>query len=277
MNEKADLTVVIITFNEEINLPHALENVKDFAAEVVILDSNSSDRTVEIAESYGARIYTRNFDNFSRQRKYALEEIPYFTEWLFVLDADELLTKSLKEEIRKTIGTTAKDAFYIKRRFYWKGKWIKRGYYPTWLLRLGRTGKITCDDRPINEHLICRGGKTGKLTADFMDFNRKSIFDWIVKHNYYSDQEAQQLFLKEGAGASSTFWGSQYDRKRWIRYKIWNRLPPLLRPFLYFFYRYILRLGFLDGKKAFVYHFLHSFIYRILIDLKYLEIRWTEK
>ena len=91
----------------------------------------------------------------------------YSTEWLFVLDADEYLMEPL-EKIRKTISNTDMDAF-IKRRFYWQGKWIKRGYYPTWLLRLGRAGMITCDERPINEHIICQSNKTGKLQEDFVD------------------------------------------------------------------------------------------------------------
>ena len=277
MNEKTDLTIVILTYNEELNLPYALDNVKDFATQIVILDSYSVDRTLEIAESYGARIYKRTFDNFSSQRRYALEEITYTTEWLFVLDADEFLSESLKEEIRQTISATDNDAFFIKRRFFWMGKWIRRGYYPTWLLRLGRPGKITCDDRPINEHLICRSGKVGKLKEDFIDFNRKSLFEWIAKHNHYSDREASQLLLEENSMEIYKIWRSQYERKRWLRVKVWNRLPPLLRPFLYFFYRYFLRLGFLDGKEAFIYHFLHAFIYRIMIDFKYLEKKWSKK
>lgn len=277
MNMPADLTVVILSYNEEVNLPYALENVKGFAKEVVVLDSHSTDRTVEIAESFGARIYNRTFDDFSRQRKYALEDIPYTSGWIFVLDADEHLTVSLKEEIRDTIDTTDKDAFFIKRRFYWKGKWIKRGYYPTWLLRLGRNGMITCDDRPINEHLICINDNTGTLKEDFVDYNRKPLSDWIAKHNDYSDREARQFFLREGAEERYDFWASQYERKRWVRVKVWNRMPPVFRPFLYFFYRYVLRLGFLDGKEAFMYHFLHAFLYRALIDFKYLELRWKSR
>jgi len=277
MNEKTDITVVILTYNEEVNLPHALKNVKDFAKQVVVLDSHSTDRTVEIAESYGAKVYTRPFDDFSRQRKYALEQITYSTGWLFFLDADELLTEQLKEEIRNVILKTDKDAFYIKRRFYWMGKWIRRGYYPTWLLRLGRTGYITCDNRPINEHLVCRSGNVGKLREDFIDHNNKSLSDWISKHNIYSDKEAYQLELQDDSREIYKLWGTQYERKRWLRFRVWNKLPLLIRPFIYFLYRYIFCLGFLDGKKAFMYHFLHAFLYRILIDFKYLEKKWRNK
>jgi len=275
MKYPLDLTVVILTYNEEVNIGASLDNVNEFAKDLVVLDSHSTDGTVDIAKRFGARIFTREFDDFSRQRKYALEKIGYSTEWLFVLDADELLTDALKEEIRVTIQDTDKDAFFIKRRFYWKGKWIKRGYYPTWLLRLGRTGMITCDDRPINEHLICKNGNVGHLNEDFIDYNQKSLTDWLSKHNSYSDREARQLFLG-GDNNEYDFWRSQYERKRWLREKIWNRMPPIIRPFLYFLYRYFFRLGFLDGKEAFMYHFLHAFVYRVLIDFKYLELRWSK-
>lgn len=274
MSSAADLTIVILTYNEEVNLPHAMENVKGFAKEIVVLDSHSTDRTVEIAKSYGARVYNRVFDDFSRQRKYALQDISYNTRWVFVLDADEYLTEPLKDEVRSILAETDKDAFFIKRRFYWKGKWIKRGYYPIWLLRLGRTGMITCDDRPINEHLICKSGDVGKLKEDFVDYNRKSISEWVVKHNDYSEREALQLLMYEDDNKKYNLWSNQYERKRWIRVKVWNRLPPFLRPILYFCYRYFLKFGFLDGKEAFVYHFLHAFMYRVLIDVKYLELKW---
>lgn len=273
MSVSSDITIVILTYNEENNLPYALENVKEFAKEIVVVDSNSIDSTVEIAQSYGARIYKRAFDDFSRQRKYALEKISYNTEWLFVLDADEYLTESLKAEIHKTLNFTKMDGFFVKRRFYWKGKWIKRGYYPIWLLRLGRVGFITCDERPINEHLICKSNKVGYLKYDFIDENRKSLFEWIEKHNIYSDREADEL-LKESDNQKYSPWKSQYEMKRWIRVYVWKHIPVIIRPFSYFIYRYFIRLGFLDGKEALMYHFLHAFIYRMLIDLKFLEKKW---
>ncbi len=273
MENKSKITVVILTYNEEINLPYALDNIKNWASEVVILDSYSTDNTVKIAEDNGAKVYFRKFDNFSAQRKYALNELPINGNWIFVLDADEYLTDELKIEIKNTIEDTEYDAFIMKRRFYWKGKWIKRGYYPTKLLRLGRKGMIDCDDRPINEHIVCPEGKVGYLENDFIDYNRKDLTSWIQKHNDYSTREAKQLF--ENEYEEYDFFASQYERKRWIRVNIWNKLPPVLRPFLYFNYRYFIKLGFLDGKEAFMYHFLHAFIYRILIDFKYLELKWA--
>jgi glycosyltransferase involved in cell wall biosynthesis len=269
------ITVLILTFNEEKNLKYALENVKDWANEIVILDSYSTDKTVEIAKSYNAKVYYKKFDNFSAQRKHALNKLEITNDWIFVLDADEYLTEELKNEISNLMKdeNSMKDAYFIKRRFYWMGKWLKHGYYPTILLRFGKKGLIDCDNREINEHLICKTNNIGYLKNDFIDHNRKNLSEWIQKHNNYSSREALALSVEDRT-QYKFIGGSQYEKKRWIRKNIWNGLPPVLRPYLYFFYRYFIRGGFMDGKKAFIYHFLHAFIYRTLIDFKYLEYKW---
>jgi hypothetical protein len=166
------------------------------------------------------------------------------------------------------------DGFVIRRRFYWYGSWVRRGYYPAWLLRLFRYGKGRCEDRVINEHIIV-AGPVGRLENDFIHDNRKGIADWTSKHIVYARCEAEQL-LKSGtqsAYLNARFWGTQAQRVRWLRLKVYNRLPPLVRPMLYFFYRLILRGGFLDGWRAIIYHFLHALWCPLLIDLFYLEMR----
>lgn len=269
------ITALLLTFNEEKNLLFALENIKDWADEIVILDSYSTDKTVEIAEKYKAKIHYRKFDNFSAQRKFALNNLPIKNDWIFVLDADEYLTEELKIEISELMANpeNMNDAYFMNRRFYWQGKWLKRCFYPTTLLRFGRKGFLNCDDRPINEHLICKTENTGLLKNDFVDYNRKDLHDWVLKHNGYASREAEQLMVTDET--IYNFWGSQYERKRWIRTRIWNNLPPVTRPFLYFTYRYFIQMGFLDGKKSFMYHFIDSFVYRTLIDFKYLEKKWN--
>tara|TARA_R110000751_G_scaffold68236_2_gene138899 strand:+ start:9639 stop:10502 length:864 start_codon:yes stop_codon:yes gene_type:complete len=270
-----DITVAIITYNEEVNLPFTLRNIDGFAQDVVILDSGSSDNTIDIATSFGARVFHRDFDNFSSQRKHLLNNIQFKTTWILVLDADEILTNELKEEILSILPSSDKDAYFMKRRFYWMGEWVKRGYYPTNLLRLGKVGLINCDDREINEHMICSTNLVGQLNHDFIDQNHKGLKEWVDKHNQYSDREADALFLVDPN--SYSLLNGQYSRKRWIRKNIWNNLPPVIRPFFYFFYRFVIKMGFLDGPKVAIYHFLHAFIYRVLIDFKYLEKKWKIK
>jgi len=270
---KADgLTVIILTYNEEPNIPYALENVVGWAEDVFVLDSYSNDKTVEICEEKGAKVFFNKFEDFYKQRHHALTELPIKTEWVFFLDADEYIFDDTKSEISEKIKSDKFDAYHMKRRFYWMGKWIKRGYYPTWLLRLGRTKCVEWDKRPINEHMICTTGKIGILDGDFVDHNRKGLTEWIAKHNDYSTREAWELINKDVE--KYNFFGGQYERKRWLRKNIWAKMPPVIRPFFYFCYRYFFRLGFLDGKEAFLYHFIHAYIYRTLIDFKYLEIKW---
>ncbi len=273
------LAVVILTYNEEDNLPHALDSIAGWANEIFVLDSGSIDRTVEIAGRYGCVIARNTFENYARQRNYAIDHLPIQTEWVLFLDADEWIPEALKQEISTLIARApAENGFFINRRLIWMGKWIRRGYYPSWMLRLFRAGKARCEDRPVNEHLIVQGS-TGRLRNDFVHHDRKSVHEWIAKHNGYSTLEAQELLRTRGAPDSmeigARLFGAQAQRKRWMRYQVWNRLPPIVRPFFYFTYRYVLAGGFLDGRVAFAYHFMHALWYPMLIDLKYLELRET--
>ncbi len=272
-----NLTVVILTYNEAVNIKQALDNVVQWAQDVFVLDSGSNDGTLDIIKSYPeVQLFYRKFDNYAAQRNHAIQSLPYTTDWMLFLDADEYLMDPLKQEIKSTLAAgTEYDGFYLKRRFYFMGKWIKYGgYYPTWVLRLFKHKKANCE-REINEHIHV-DGKIGKLKADFVDHNHKGFTFWIDKHNKYSTFEANQ-FDKTHAGIAN-FWGNSTERKQWIRQNIWNRfMPPLIRPFLYFFYRYFIKLGFLDGKVGFIYHFMHGLVYRMMIDIKYVEQKYKRK
>lgn len=275
----ATLAVVILTYNEEANLAQALDSVAGWANEVFILDSQSTDQTLDIAAQYGCHIAQNKFENYAKQRNYALDHLPIRSEWVLFLDADEWLPEALKQEISTLITTSPEEnGFFINWRLIWMGRWIRRGYYPSWILRLFRHGKGRCEDRAVNEHLIVEG-KAGQLRNDFMHEDRKGVTDWIAKHNGYATREAQELFntrvTPDYREIDARLFGTQAQRKRWLRYKVWNRLPPLIRPFFYFFYRYVLSGGFLDGKEAFIYHFLQALWFPLLIDIKYLEIKMS--
>lgn len=274
------LAVIILTFNEEANIAQALDSVCGWANEIFILDSLSTDKTTEIADKYNCHIAQNKFENYARQRNYALDNLPISSEWVLFLDADEWLPDELKQEISGLVASSPEEnGFYLSWRLIWMGRWIKRGYYPTWIMRLFRYGKSRCEDRAVNEHLIVEG-KTGKLRNDFMHEDRKGITEWIAKHNVYASREAQELLNTRSAlgykEIDASLFGSQAQRKRWLRYRIWNNLPPLIRPFFYFFYRYILAGGFLDGRGAFIYHFLQALWFPMLIDIKYLEMQMNQ-
>lgn len=272
------ICIVLLTRNEELNIRQAIESVYGWAENIVVLDSFSTDKTCEIAKEYGVQIVKREFDNFSSQRNFAIKEFASLSDWMFFLDADEYLTDELRFEIDKlfdddSIGNF--DGYLIKRRFIFMGKWIRYGgYYPTWILRLFKPTLALCE-REINEHLQILG-RVGKLSNDFVDNNKKSFSDWIIKHNLYSDFEALQLM--NSFPLKSNLFGSQAERKLWIRINIWNKmLPPLVRPFIYFFYRYFLRFGFMDGKVGFIFHFMQGLVFLLMIDIKYLEIKYKNK
>jgi glycosyltransferase involved in cell wall biosynthesis len=272
----ATLAVIILTCNEEANLAQALDSTAGWATESFVLDSSSSDRTLEIAHRYGCQMAEKKFTNFAQQRNYALDHLPVRCEWVLFLDADEWLPDALKQEISRLIATfPAENGFYINRRLIWMARWIRRGYYPSWILRLFRYGKGRCEDRTVNEHLIVDGA-TGYLHNDLMHEDQKTMTEWIAKHNGYATLEALELVNARSAPGyreiDVRLFGTQAQRKRWLRHKVWNRLPPLMRPLFYFFYRYVLAGGFLDGRAAFAYHFFQALWYPMLIDVKYLEL-----
>jgi glycosyltransferase involved in cell wall biosynthesis len=273
----ADVAVIILTYNEEVNLPQALESVVGWAREVFVVDSGSTDRTVEIARHYGCHVVQHPFENYAKQRNFALAALPIKAAWIFFLDADEWLPEPLKEEIANRLAAEpAECGFLVKRRLIWMGRWIRHGYYPTWLLRLARRGHVRCEERRVNEHLIV-DGPVGRLEHDFIHEDRKGLAAWIAKHDRYARLEAEELLKRrQGQGQReipARLFGSQAERKRWLRHHIYERLPLLVRPFAFWAYRYLLRGGFLDGREAFLYHFLQALWFRLLTDAYYLELR----
>jgi glycosyltransferase involved in cell wall biosynthesis len=271
--EKPDLAVVILTYNEEDNIAQALRSVCGWARQVFVLDSFSSDRTLEIANQFDCIVAQNKFEDYGRQRNHALDALPITTEWIFFLDADEWIPPDLRREIGDLLARSPREnGFLVKYRMIWMGRWIRRGYYPTWLLRLFRRGKARCERRSVNEHLILEG-EAGRLENDLMHEDRKSLSRWIQKHDVYAEREATELFKEPEGYIDASLLGTQAERKRWVRYKVWNRLPPLVRPVAYFSYRYFLRGGFLEGREAFVFHALQAFWFPLLIDAKYLEMK----
>ncbi len=268
---KVPVSVIILTYNEELNLENCLKSIKEWAEEVFIVDSYSTDKTLEIAKKYGCKITQHVFKNQARQFNFALENLKIKSDWILRLDADEKMTDALWWEISAILPEAPANinGFYINRRFYFMGRWLKHaGVYPVWLLRLFRRGKAKSELKEIDEHIILLEGRAEKLKNDFIHDNRKNLYWWIQKHNDYSSREVETILnLKPEIAAL----GGQAKRKRWLKEKFYYRLPLFWRAIFYFHYVYFCRLGFLDGKEGIIYHFLRIYWYRFLLDAKIYE------
>jgi glycosyltransferase involved in cell wall biosynthesis len=277
-----NLTAIILTYNEEENLKYCLESVSGLADEILIVDSYSTDKTVEIAKKFGAEVFEHPFENQAKQFNWALENLEIKGDWILRLDADEYLTKELKAEIAEKLNAVSEEisGFYIKRRAYFMGRWIKHGgYYPTWILRLFRKGKAKSEERAMDEHIVLSEGKSAKLKNDFIDEMRKSLEWWTAKHNNYSTREAEErIKIAEGkSGFLKSGLEGQAKRKRALKNNFYLKLPLFCRSLFYFIYRYFFRLGFLDGKEGLIFHFLQGFWHQFLIDAKICEKRKNKR
>jgi len=258
---KSSLGVIILTYNEEIHIERLLKNITDWADEIFIVDSFSTDKTLEIAKKYGCKIFQHKFENQAQQFNWSLDNIKIKNDWVLRLDADEYLTEELKKEIDEVLPRAQPSitGFYIKRKVYFMGRWIKHGaYYPIWFLRLFRKGKARSEQRAMDEHIVLLDGKAKKLKNDFIDNNKKDLEWWTAKHNNYSSRETADALAGDYGQAKKKFY---------------YRLPLFCRAFLYFIYRYFFRLGFLDGKEGLIFHFLQGFWYRFLVDAKIYETK----
>ena len=278
---KLPISVIVLTYNEEMNIESCLENIRNWASEIFIVDSYSTDKTLEIAERYDIKISQHPFENQAQQFNWALDNLGIKNDWILRLDADEQLTEELKNEITEELGKVTPEisGFLMKRRVYFMGRWIKHGgYYPAWFLRLFRKNKAKSELKTMDEHIILLEGKSKKLKNDFIDDNKKDLTCWINKNNNYASREANETTPTKGELNTNTrsyekLGNQQVARKRWFKEKVYYRLPFFSRALLYFIYRYFLMLGFIDGREGLIFHFLHGFWYRFLIDAKICEIK----
>lgn len=273
----APLAVIILTFNEESNLAAALDSVRGWASEVFVVDSYSTDRTVDIAlarAADGVRVVQHAFENYSAQWNWALTRLPISQPWVLKLDADERATEAFRAEVSDRLADPAmpEAAFVVHWRFIFMGKWLSwGGLYPNGNTRLWRTGMAYFGKKDVNEHLVV-DGKVGTIRNPIDHQDYKSLGHWIDRHNRYSAMECRSILKGNLTGETQPrLFGRPDQRRMWLR-RIYYRLP--CRAVLYFVYRYVLRLGFFDGAAGFRYSLLHS-MYFYWIDLKVGEYRST--
>jgi glycosyltransferase involved in cell wall biosynthesis len=275
---KIPASVLILTLNEEINLPRCLRSVA-WSDDIVVLDSFSTDKTVEIAQAAGARIVQRKFDNWSSHQNWAMANIKFKYLWVYYADADEVVSPELAGAIASVVGNPHchEVAFGVSRREMLWGRWIKRSsMYPVWILRLFRPEKIRWE-RLVNPVAVV-DGPVGHLKADIIHYSfGKGLAEWVAKHIHYAEFEAMEAIRSRHAGLED-FWGmfavGDPVRRRKALKAMSYRMP--LRPLLRFIYMYILRLGILDGWAGLTYCRLIA-MYEFMIDLNVKEMWRREK
>jgi glycosyltransferase involved in cell wall biosynthesis len=276
----ASVSVVILTKNEERNLPACLASVSGWVHEVFVVDSGSTDGTAGIAAAAGARVVVHPFESHTRQWRWALAELPIGGDWVLALDADQRVSPELRRSIERALAGAASPGaapagFFLNRRQIFRGRWIRYGgYYPKYLLKLFRRGAAALDETDRVDHHFKVSGPAWRLQGDLIEDNQNEarIADWIEKHNRYARLQAAEEIARRHEGApAGRLMGNPDERTSWLK-DVWGRLPLYVRPIGYFLYRYILRLGFLDGKEGFVFHFMQALWYRLLVDINRDEI-----
>jgi glycosyltransferase involved in cell wall biosynthesis len=270
------VSILILTLNEEANLAECIDSCA-WSDDIVVFDSLSEDRTGEIALAKGARIIDRTFDNYSAQRNAALTTVAYKYPWVLMVDADERVPLDLASEIAAAIAVAHADTamFRMRRKDFFLGRWLKRSSgYPTWFGRLVRVGRVRVE-REINEEYIAEG-VTEPLNGHLHHYPfNKGVSYWFERHNRYSSMEAVAKvgMLVDPIESRQLFSSDPLARRR-IMKRLLYRLP--LRPFIVFFYLYVIRLGILDGRAGFYFSRMRA-IYEFLIDIKVLEAKRRQR
>jgi glycosyltransferase involved in cell wall biosynthesis len=279
------VSVLVPVKNEESNLPETLRRLC-WADQIVVVDSQSTDRTVEISQAFGAEVHQFHLTGagWPKKKNWALENVNWRNEWILMIDADEWVLPELAIEIASLVQNPTADGYHVKRRFMFMGEWIRHcGYYPGWVLRLfrrnaryeriGQMGESGSGDNEIHEHVIVPSNNFGYLKHDLIHYAYPDLATWVEKHNRYSNWEAHVLLARDQGGVRPSLFGDPVARRRWLKSK--SRWLPF-RPLWRFLYSYVLQRGFLDGSAGFHFCCMLAW-YEFLSVAKYREIKWRKK
>lgn len=274
-----EIHAIILTLNEEKHIARCINSIKDHCTSITVVDSGSSDKTVEIASALGAVVLTNKWVNHSVQMNFGIDTLKGKGGWLLRIDADEILEPFSDKKLNKIINKINPNTkgLLIRRQISFMGRHIRYGgLEPSWILRFWKNGFGSCEQRWMDEHIIV-DGEIEKSDIKLSDINLNSISWWTEKHNSYANREAIDVlnhkyeFMQKSSDIKGTL-KSQAMTKRFIKERIYNKIPSGIRSFAYFIYRYFFRLGLLDGKAGWYFHFLQAFWYRTLVDAKVIEI-----
>ncbi len=265
----ADITAIILTRNEKDFIEECILSIKDVVKRIVVVDSFSEDNTCELAKNLGVEVYQHEFYNYSKQYKYAVNIANVKTKWILRIDADERLTKESAEELNKLCNENENtDVSGIFLRFYYmflNKPMYHGGMYPWKKLSVYKTGLGDIEDRNMDEHIILSSGKTIKAKKDSKHLAFRGLTFFTNKCNWYSTREAMDYFDNISIDSTNS------SLKTILKMKVYYKLPLGFRSWLYYAYRYYIRLGFLDGKEGKIFAFLHAYWYRFLVDAKIYE------
>lgn len=271
------ISVIVLTQDEEANLDACLRSVGEWAGEVFVVDSGSTDRTVEIARQFTPNVVVHPFENYSRQRNWAQQSLPLRFDWVFHIDADERVSDELAASLRRMFAggmVDRLDGLMVSRRTVFLGRPIMHGgHYPAYHLRIFRRDRGQCEDRLYDQHYVVSGA-TQILPGDLIDVITADLTEWVRRHaNWGALEAAEQLRNHDGPDTRvrGRVLGSPIERRRWLRSSVYARGPLFLRAFAYFLYRYVVRLGFLDGTEGLIFHFMQGCWYRFYVDAKIWE------
>ncbi|TMV83882.1 glycosyltransferase family 2 protein [Thioclava sp. BHET1] len=275
----SDVTAIILTFNEEQHIARCIESVRAVARRICVIDSLSSDRTVEIARALGAEVFENPWKNYATQFQWGLDTARIDTAWTLRIDADEYLEPGLQQAIARFLQDPGSaNAVYVRRKMCFLGRPITHGFfYPAMMLRLWKSGAGRIEQRWMDEHIVVDAPQAVTLDGgDLVDHNLNDLAWWTSKHIGYARREVYDIVETRARQAEAEAQGEALSgaakRKRFLKNQIYNRLPPALRGSLYFLYRYVLGRGFLDGREGFFFHFLQAYWYRSYVDATLLEM-----
>jgi glycosyltransferase involved in cell wall biosynthesis len=273
--KKPQCAIVLLTFNSASIIRETLTQAKKVSQCVYVVDSYSTDETPAILSEFGCTVVQRPFLNYADQRNWAISQVEPICDWQLHLDADEVLDEFAIGEINSLLsGSPEFDAYMLRRRDYFMGKMLRFSGLNPWHLRLFRSGVGRCEDRLYDQHFI-GDGSSGRLKGYMHDKNAAGLSDWIASHNRWSDAEAAEALAGRpttGKVLQPKLMGDPRERTRFVK-KIYYKLPGSLRSFGYFIYRYVFRLGFLDGRAGFYFAFFQALWFRMLVDAKISERR----
>ena len=275
------ITLIILSYNEEIHLERCLSRIASKVARVVVIDSFSTDATVEIAHRFGAEVIQHPFKNHADQFRFGLEAAAPTTPWVMRIDCDEYFEDGALDDLAPFLNAlpSGVTGVNLRRKFIFREQWIKHGrLYPVILLRLWRNGAAQMEQRWMDEHMALTHGRAMLFEGgDLVDHNLAGLTAWTAKHNRYAtlamvDALAREYGLFEEDRRLEAL-PSAARRNRFLKNSVYGRAPLYLRALLLFVYRYIFRLGFLDGRLGFAFHAMHGFWVFLLIDAKIDEAR----